>query len=120
MSRTSYSSRTLLAAASDLVVGAAVRVRVPAREVILATHRPEGISLHNVVPGTVVAIHVDPAFAHVIVQIAVGSALLLAEVTEDTVARLGIAVGGAIYALIKSVSIDVLPVPEIPAPQGAS
>ena len=58
-------------------------MRIPAREVILATRAPEGLSLHNVLPGTVSAIHADPAFDHVIVQIAVGGVLLLAEVTRD-------------------------------------
>ena len=47
-------------------------------------------------------------FDHVIVQIAVGGVLLLAEVTRDAVAALGIVVGMPLHALIKSVSIDVL------------
>ena len=34
--------------------------------------------------------------------------LLLAEVTRDAVANLGIAVGVPLYALIKSVSLEVL------------
>ena len=85
-------------------------MRIPAREVILATRAPEGLSLHNVLSGTVSAIHADPAFDHVIVQIAVGGVLLLAEVTRDAVARLGIAVGMPVHALVKSVSIDLLAV----------
>ncbi len=85
-------------------------MRIPAREVILATREPEGLSLHNVLSGTVSAIHADPAFDHVIVQIAVGRVLLLAEVTRDAIGRLGIAVGMHVYALIKSVSIDLLTV----------
>ena len=43
-----------------------------------------------------------------IVQIAVGSLLLLAEVTRDAIARLGIVVGMHLHALIKSVSVDLL------------
>ena len=42
-----------------------------------------------------------------IVQIAIGGVLLLAEVTRDAVATLEIVVGMRIHALIKSVSIDV-------------
>ena len=37
----------------DLPLGASLRIRIPAREVILASLRPEGISLHNTVAGTV-------------------------------------------------------------------
>ena len=101
---------SLLAADRNVSTGATVRVRIPAREVILATREPEGLSLHNVLSGTVSAIHADPAFDHVIVQIAVGRVLLLAEVTRDAIGRLGMAVGMHVYALIKSVSLDLLAV----------
>jgi molybdate transport system ATP-binding protein len=103
-----FEGGTLLAADRDLAMGTNVRVRIPAREVILATREPEGVSLHNVLSGTVSAIHVDPAFEHVIVQIAVGRVLLLAEVTRDAIGRLGLAAGMRVHALIKSVSIDLL------------
>ena len=91
-----------------LAAGATVRVRIPAREVILATRPPEGISLHNVLAGIVTAVHADAAFEHVMVQLAVGEVHLLAEVTRDAVTTLGITPGLPIQALIKSVSIDVL------------
>ena len=60
--------------------------------------------------GTVSAIHAEPAFDHVIVQVAVGGVLLLAEVTRDAIGRLSLAVGMPVHALIKSVSIDLLAV----------
>ncbi len=105
-----FEGGTLLAADRDLAMGTNVRVRIPAREVILATREPEGVSLHNVLSGTVSAIHADPAFDHVIVQVAVGRVLLLAEVTRDAIGRLRLAVGMPVHALIKSVSIDLLTV----------
>jgi len=43
------------------------------------------------------------------VQLAVGGVMLLAEVTRDAVGRVGIDVGQRLYALIKSVSIELLP-----------
>jgi molybdopterin-binding protein len=54
------------------------------------------------------ALSSDPTFDHVVVQLAVGGVSLLAEVTRDAIARLDIAVGGPLYALVKSVSIDVI------------
>ena len=75
--------------------------------IILATSPPEGLSLHNVLSGTVSAIHADPAVDQVVVQIAVGRILLLAEVTRDAIARLQIAVGVRLHALIKSVSLEL-------------
>jgi molybdate transport system ATP-binding protein len=103
-----FDGGTLLAAERHVEVGTTVRVRVPAREVILATREPEGLSLHNALAGTVAAIHADPAFDHVIVQVAVGRVLLLAEVTRDAIGRLGLAQGTPVHALIKSVSVDLV------------
>jgi molybdate transport system ATP-binding protein len=103
-----FDGGSLVVADRSLPVGAIVRLRVPAREVILATKPPEGLSLHNVLSGTVSTIHTDPAFDHVIVQISVGRVLLLAEVTRDAVRSLGIENGMRLHALIKSVSIEVL------------
>jgi len=102
-----FDGGTLLAPLRDLAIGAAVRVRVPAREVILATSAPEGVSLHNVLSGTVSAVHEDAARGQAVVQIAIGSLLLLADVTRDAIGRLGIVVGARIHALVKSVSIEV-------------
>ena len=103
-----FDGGNLLASDPSLGLGTKVRLRIPAREVILATREPEGLSLHNALSGIVSAIHTDPGVEHVIVQIAVGGVLLLAEVTRDAVATLSIAVGLRLHALIKSVSIDVL------------
>jgi molybdate transport system ATP-binding protein len=103
-----FDGGVLLAADRALDAGTTVRVRIPAREVILASQEPSGLSLHNALPGTVSAITDDAAFDRVIVQIALGGVLLLAEVTRDAIRRLGIAVGRRVYALVKSVSIDVI------------
>ena len=97
----------LLASSRTLESGEAVRVRIPAREVILASQAPRGLSLHNVLAGVVTALHPEPASAQVIVQLRVGRSLLLAEVTQDAVAALQIVPGVALHALIKSVSIQI-------------
>jgi ABC-type molybdate transport system ATPase subunit len=54
------------------------------------------------------AVHADASFDAVIVQLSVGRTLLLAEVTRDAVAKLDIAVGRPLHALVKSVSIDLV------------
>jgi len=103
-----FDGGVLLAADRALDTGTTVRVRIPAREVILASQEPSGLSLHNALPGTVSAVTDDAAFDRVIVQIALGGVLLLAEVTRDAIRRLDIAVGRRVYALVKSVSIEVI------------
>ena len=102
-----FQGGALLAPSRALVEGMRVRLRIPAREVILAKEQPRGLSLHNVLPGVVSAMHGDARADQVIAQIAVGKARLLAEVTRDAVAQLGIVIGMPLHVLIKSVSIEV-------------
>ncbi len=105
----------LLAPQSGLTTGSHVRVRIPAREVILATEAPSGLSVHNVLTGTVTSVGADGTSEAAIVQIAVGTTRLLAEVTSDAILRLGIVDGKQVQALIKSMSLEVLsttPAPE--------
>jgi len=89
-------------------LGARLRVRIPAREIILATEAPAGISLHNVLPVLVVAITLDAARHTAMVELGSGEARLLARITPDAVARLGLRPGCAVLALVKSMSVDVL------------
>jgi molybdate transport system ATP-binding protein len=103
-----FDGGTLLAPARHVAANAAVRVRIPAREIVLATSAPTGLSLHNVLPGVVAGVHADAAFETVVVQLTVGKVVLLAEVTRDAVSRLGIDAGQRLHALIKSVSIELL------------
>jgi molybdate transport system ATP-binding protein len=100
-----FDGGTLLAPGHAPATGTRVRVRIPAREIILATAAPPGLSLHNVLATTVTAVHLDGDRA--VVQLATGAVRLLAEVTHDAVRTLGIAEGMRIYALVKSVSLDV-------------
>jgi len=102
-----FDGGALFAADRSLESGTTVRVRIAARDVILATSEPPGLSLHNALPATVSAVADEATGDHVVVQMVVGSVLLLAEVTRDAIARLGISVGTRVYALIKSVSIAV-------------
>ena len=108
LSELAFDGGTLLAPSRSLIEGMRVRLRIPAREVILASEVPRGLSLHNVLSGRVSAMHGDASADHVIVQLAVGEVRLLAEVTRDAVVQLGIVTGMPLHALIKSVSLEVL------------
>jgi len=92
----------------DHPVGAACRVRIPAREVILATKPPDAISLHNIIPGVVRRIAPDATHRSALVEIALPAGGLLSRVTPDAVVRLELSPGSAVLALIKSTSIEVL------------
>jgi molybdate transport system ATP-binding protein len=99
---------TFLVPLLDAPEGTERRIRIPAREVILAGRPPEAISLHNVIPGTVRRIAADPERRAVMVEIALPDGALLARVTQDAIVRLDLAVGRPVLALIKSTSIEVL------------
>jgi len=98
----------LFAPLGGLTLGDHVRVRIPAREVMLATEAPTGVSVHNVLSGTIAGVNVEGAPEAAIVQIAIARAHILAEVTRDTVFRLGLVEGRPLWALIKAVSLEVL------------
>ena len=116
LTRLACGKATLWVAQTGLPDGGAVRVRIPAREVILARGPAdqfgEALSLHNVVPGTVRAIAADPAHRAVLVEVALGGGSVLSRVTEDAVARLGLSPGAPVLALIKSVSVELLGRPD--------
>jgi molybdate transport system ATP-binding protein len=105
LTRLGFSGGKLWAPQIPADAGARIRVRVPAREVTLALSAPDDISVHNVLQASVVAVTParDPALA--LVSLRVGGATLLAQVTHDAVARLGLEPGLALHALIKSVAV---------------
>ena len=89
--------------------GTLLRVRVPAKEVILARETPSPTSAHNVVAGHVRSISQEPIRHETLVEMALDGASLLARVTPDTIGLLGLAPGREVVALVKSVSIEILP-----------
>ena len=100
----------LLVPLLDREAGSQVRVRVPAREVILAATAPGPTSVHNVIIGSVRAIAKDESKHTAIVEVAIdGNASLLARVTPDAIGRLNLIVGREVAALVKSMSLEVLP-----------
>lgn len=90
----------------DAPIGTPLRLRVRARDVTLATKRPEGISTRNILAGKLVRVvpEDETAFAEVLVDI--GPARVQARVTHASVAELGLVEGREVFALIKSVSFD--------------
>jgi molybdate transport system ATP-binding protein len=107
LTRLSFAGGELLIPILDLAVATPLRVRIAAREVALATQRPEGISLHNVLAGRVVDVGCLSNRSLALVSVAVGGTRLLARVTQDAVHQLRLAPGVPVLALLKSVSVQV-------------
>ncbi len=89
----------------DLPVGAALRIRIRARDVMIALQPPEGLSALNVLPGTVAEIG---AADGPIVEMRLDCAgeALIARLTRRSVETLGLAPGRPVYAVIKSIAFD--------------
>ncbi|MBL8830765.1 MAG: molybdenum ABC transporter ATP-binding protein [Rhodospirillales bacterium] len=104
LSRLEFDGGTLVVPAVEAPPGAPVRVHIRARDVLLATRRPEGISARNVLPGHVVAMEPEPG-AHAEIAVAIGNTRLRARLTRAAVADLGLAVGTPVYAIVKAVAI---------------
>ena len=84
--------------------GAVVRVQVLARDVILATHAPEGLSVRNVLVGEIARIVSDDAETD-LVHVDVGGTVVLARVTRAASVALSLRQGMQIWVLVKAVSI---------------
>jgi molybdate transport system ATP-binding protein len=86
-------------------IGKVVRVHIPARDVILATARPEGLSALNILEGRISRI-VALAEGQVEVQVDCGGDAVLARLTQFSLDRLGLEPGGPVCAIIKTVALE--------------
>ena len=84
--------------------GSTVRVQLLARDIILATSRPEGLSVRNALVGKVTRVTGDDVDTD-LVQVDVGGAYVMARVTREATAALGLREGLRVWALVKAVSI---------------
>jgi molybdate transport system ATP-binding protein len=88
--------------------GTDVRLRVAARDVILALHEPAGISVSNVVAATVRNIAViDSSHAALVELDLKGGGELVSRITLDALERLGLRRGERVLALIKGMSAEL-------------
>ena len=84
--------------------GAPMRLRIRARDVVLALEKPTKISVRNIIPVTIAEIAFEEgAFAEVLTR--TGEQNLRARITRQSAEELGLKPGTQAYALIKSVAI---------------
>ena len=85
-------------------VGARIRLQLLARDIILATEPPRGLSVRNALQGVIEEITDDVGNA-VLVKVDIGSGVaVLSRITRHAVADLGLRPGMAVWALVKAVS----------------
>jgi molybdate transport system ATP-binding protein len=97
------SARDVLDPRRPQQVGSPVRVQLLARDVILATEAPRGLSVRNALEGTVAEITDDDD--EVLVRVDIGGAYVLSRITKAAVEALQLQRGSPVRALIKAVSL---------------
>jgi molybdate transport system ATP-binding protein len=96
---------TLSVELDDATVGQRIQIQVLARDVIVASEAPRGLSVRNVVAARIVSITPD-AGRSVLIELDIGGATtLLARITARAAQELSLTPGKQVWALIKSVSL---------------
>jgi molybdate transport system ATP-binding protein len=106
----------------DGVPGAAVKLRILAQDVMIATTRPTGISALNILPATVTEIRPGDG-PGALVRLAIGPDTLLARITRRSANALALHPGQSVHAVLKAVSVaqgNITPRPTLPATPSAA
>lgn len=90
-------------------VGAAIRLRIPAQDVILAVKRPVQISARNILNVTISTLDIGRG-PGVVVGLLAGKTPLLARITKASLRDLDLTVGDQIFAIIKATATSNLDV----------
>jgi molybdate transport system ATP-binding protein len=93
----------------DLPLGTPMRLRIHARDVVLALAPPTGLSIRNAFAGTIIEISPEDG-PLVDLRLDIGTkaepVMLWARITRRALADLRLAVGSPVHALVKTVSLD--------------
>jgi molybdate transport system ATP-binding protein len=89
----------------DAEPGAFVRVRIRARDVLLATKRLEGLSARNILAGHIVDL-IPETGAYAELAVLVGGQRLVARITRAALDALDLALGSPVFAVVKAVAIE--------------
>jgi molybdate transport system ATP-binding protein len=86
-------------------MGQVVRLRIHARDVIIATEKPKGLSALNILSGKIVRIDAQPGAA-VLVTIDCSGSMILARITKHSRAALALQPELHVHAVVKSMAVE--------------
>ena len=106
LTRLDHHGQTITVPWIDRPIGAALRLRIRARDVALAVEAPRGLSIRNVLAGTLATLAAEPdtPFVHAVIDI--GAGRVGARITREAADVLALKPGMPLFALIKSVALD--------------
>lgn len=106
LTRLDFSGGELWVNRVERPLGSRVRARVLARDVSVATRPPQGSSISNILAARIDEI-VDEGGGRVSLRLSVGeNTALLARITRRSLDQLGLAVGMAVFAQVKTVAVQ--------------
>jgi molybdate transport system ATP-binding protein len=105
LTRFRFSGGDLVAPGVDTPVGTRVRIRIRSRDVSLATERPAGISIRNVLEGDVTSVS-DTGGAIVEASVRLGRVDVPARISRQALVELGIVPGRRVFVLVKAIAFD--------------
>ena len=105
LSRVDFDGGCIWMRDAGLPVGKAVRIRILARDVSLATAEPQNTSIQNQLRGSIQSITPDAHPSQVTVVLKCGAEEVLARVTKRAVNELALQVGMPVWAQVKSVAL---------------
>jgi molybdate transport system ATP-binding protein len=106
LTRLATRAGTLQVARSSAPVGARLRVRILASDVLISLREPVDVSALNILPATVAEIGPRGQGPAVELRLDCGGETLLSRLTAKSASHLGLQPGSMVFAVIKSVSIE--------------
>jgi molybdate transport system ATP-binding protein len=104
LAQVTVGSGRLLLDPQQLAVGQRVRLQLLARDLILATEAPHGLSVRNVLKGAVVRLIPDDQVA-TLVEVDIGGLVLTARITTQAATELALRPGLLLWVLVKAVTL---------------
>ncbi len=105
LARLVFAGGSLWVRSNGEVAGSELRLRIRAQDISISLSAHRDSSILNILPCTIAAISDEPGGAMQLLQLSVGDSQLLARLTRRSVHHLGLHVGMAVYAQLKSVAI---------------
>lgn len=105
LSRLEFAGGSLWVSQQPVAVGSRLRCRIHARDVSLATERPHGSSIVNILPAIIRHIADADHPGQVLLRLDIGATPVLARITRRSLHELHLQEGSPVWAQIKSVAL---------------
>lgn len=105
LTRFAFDGGHVVAPGLEVPIGMRVRLRIRARDVTLATERPRGISVRNVLNGSIVSMD-DRGGAIVEVIVRIGSREMPSRISRQARDEMQLKAGQEVFLLVKAIAFD--------------